>query len=110
MMVWKTNKEIPFGDYTARFMTLYEDTRDTMCDSPRPEYAIASLEKNRRVEVVNRDRTTVWYQDVTREEGNAMYKEMLPLDHYGYGRNDCLAWLQAHGATITFTSGHYGTT
>ena len=101
MMQWRLNKEIPFSaEYTARFLTLYEDMRDTMCDSPRPEWGIAERKNNRRVEVVYRRGIVVFYKEVSKEEGNRMYLEMKPLDYYGYGKAQCNAWLIANGAKI----------
>ena len=98
---WKLNKEIPFScDYTARFYTLYEDKRDAMCDSVRPEWGIADRENNRRVEVIDRRGITVFYKEVNKETGNAMYLEMKPLDRCGYGVYQCLDWLKANGARL----------
>ena len=99
--IWKMNKEIPFSaSYTARFYTLYEDQRDIMCDSPRPEMGIANRPRNRRIEVQTTRGTTVFAKEVTKEEGNRMYKEMKPLDHFGYGVAQCNDWLRANGADI----------
>ena len=101
MARWKLNKEIPFSaSYTAKFYTLYEDVRDVMCDSPRPEYAISHRDKNRMVEVVDDRRRVVFRQEVSKDEGNAMYLEMKPLDRHGYGTWACNDWLRAHGANI----------
>ena len=101
MPVWRLNKEIPFSaGYTAKFYTLYEDTRDIMCDSPRPEWAISPRKNNRRVEVVDNRGITVFRQVVDKDLGNAMYLEMKPLDYYGYGSVECKAWLRNHGASI----------
>lgn len=101
MGIWKMNKEIPFSaGMTARFYTLYEDQRDVMCDSVRPEWGISTWTNNRRVEVVDRYGRTIFSKEVDRETGNAMYREMKPLDHYGYGRAECLAWLRANGGQV----------
>lgn len=99
---WRLNKEIPFSaGWTARFYTLWEDQRDMMCDSVRPEMGVSMDEKNRRVSVDdNRLGITIWSQRVSRNEGNRMYLEMKPLDHFGYGRAQCYEWLVAHGANI----------
>ena len=101
MGIWKMNKEIPFSaGMTARFYTLYEDQRDMMSDSVRPEWGISSWTNNRRVEVVDRYGVTIFSKECDRETGNAMYKEMKPLDRYGYGSAECFAWLRQHGARI----------
>lgn len=98
---WKLAKEIPFSaDYTARFLKLYEDKRDAMCDSVRPEWGIADCEKNCMVEVVDYRGITVFSVRVSKEEGNAMYREMKPLDHYGYGAVACADWLRKNGARV----------
>lgn len=99
---WKMVKEIPFSaGFTAKFYTLMVDTRDARCDSVRPEYAVADCALNHRVEVVDDIRRfAVFGRDVSKDEGNAMYREMKPLDHYGYGRAECMDWLRRNGANI----------
>ena len=94
-------KEIPFSsDFTAKFYTLYEDKRDVMCDSLRPEWGTADCTKNHRVTVVDRRGITVFSRDVNKNEGNAMYREMKPLDRYGYGYALCVEWLRKNGANV----------
>lgn len=98
---WRLNKEIPFSaDYTAKFFTLYEDTRDIMCDSPRPEWAVSQRRNNRLVTVENYKGVTVFSLAVSKDEGNAMYLEMKSLDHHGYGTAECKEWLRRHGAIV----------
>jgi hypothetical protein len=84
----------------ARFWTLYEDQRDTMSDDIRPEWGIAECKNNRMVEVVDLYRRTIFSVECDRETGNAMYKEMKPLDRHGYGRAECFEWLRQHGVNI----------
>lgn len=99
--IWKMNKEIPFSaGMKARFYTLYEDQRDEMSDCVRPQMGIAERKNNRRVEVVDLHGITIFYKECDRETGNAMYKEMKPLDRHGYGKWECLDWLREHGAQI----------
>jgi len=89
---WRMNKKIPFGDNEASFMTLYEDKRDVMCDSPRPEWGISDQPVNRCVEVDGPDGRVV--MRVTKEEGNALYREMVKIDNFGYGRAQARAWVR----------------
>lgn len=98
---WRLNKQIPFSaGYTAEFRTLYVDQRDAMCDSVRPEMGIADCAKNRKVLVKDFRGIAVFSKEVSREEGNQMYLEMKPLDNHGYGKFECLAWLEKNGVDI----------
>ena len=76
---WRLAKEFDStnGGFSARFSTLYEDVRDIMCDSPRPEWDVSHEEKNRRVEVKfgwGSGKRFVSY--VGRDEGNRLYMEL----------------------------------
>lgn len=79
MPTWKLNKKLDFGYYDAYFYTLYEDARDIMCDSYRPEWVVARYtDKNRMVELRDGFRNeTVWSRRVTKDEGNELYREMV---------------------------------
>ena len=102
MCEWRMVKEIPFSaGLVARFYTLFEDKRDAMCDSVRPEWGIADRAKNHMVKVVDYRNIAVFSQEVTKDEGNAMYREMKPLDRYGYGTAQCYEWLRNHGADLS---------
>ena len=94
---WHLNKRIPFGGYEARFSTLYEDKRDIMCDSLRPEMGVVGCERNRMIEVYDIYNSCVFTKICTKEEGNAMYREMKSLDRCGYGRFDCIEWMRKNG-------------
>lgn len=92
---WKMNKEIPFGFGTARFYTLYTDGRDAMCDSYLPQWEVSHQKRNRMVVVYDTvKREEVFRKMVTKEEGNATYKEMAKLDRHGYGAQDCREWVR----------------
>ena len=91
---WRFNKRIEFGDYEVEFRTLWEDKRDIMCDSPRPEWGISDREKNRSVWIQNRyGNREALRLIVSKEEGNAIYREMVKIDNHGYGRAAARAWV-----------------
>lgn len=92
MTEWRTSKRIPFGDNEAVFQTLYEDKRDAMCDSLEPEWGISEQTVNRRVRIEGPDGCLV--MRMTKEEGNALYREMVKIDNHGYGRAQVRAWVQ----------------
>lgn len=95
---WRTSLRIPFGDNEAVFQTLYEDKRDVMCDSPQPEWGISDQIKNRRIRIEGPDGCLVL--NVTKEEGNALYREMVKLDNHGYGRAKVRAWVKEKVAEL----------
>lgn len=77
---WRKNKTVQFinSGLMAEFSTLYEDKRDIMSDSVRPEWGISDREDNRRV--VIRDGTdTVCAVQVSAEDGNRMFLDVVEL-------------------------------
>ena len=88
--VWRINKVIDFGNNRATFMTLWEDARDVMCDSVRPDWVISDREKNRKIRIEGDDGTVTL--NVSKEEGNALYREMVKMDNHGYGRAQGREW------------------
>lgn len=79
---WRVNKSFDStnGGFTARFLTLYEDKRDIMSDCVRPEMGVASVEKNRRVEIkLGWGSGKEFCAVVNRDEGNRLYKELVKI-------------------------------
>ena len=98
---WRVSKSIPFGDYTAEFLVLYEDKRDVMCDSPRPEWGVADCEDNRAIHVRRNSGLSNRFGEVdevrfcvSRDEGNRIYREMVKIDNHGYGRFAADEWVR----------------
>ena len=82
---WRLNKSVsvPYAG-KVEFRTLWEDKRDVMCDSPRPEWGVADCEKNRLVEWTDlRGKRSVAVVD--RDTGNEMYKRVAALTKPGSG-------------------------
>ena len=83
-----------FGDYDVRFMTLWEDMRDVMCDSPRPEWAVSERDKNRAIRIMNLyEPGDSLLLRVSKDEGNEIYREMVKIDNHGYGRAEARKWV-----------------
>lgn len=90
---WRESKAILFGDYDVRFLTLWVDTRDVMCDSPLPEWQIAEGEK-RIIRLMSMyDHRDNLVLRVSKDEGNAIYREMVRIDNHGYGRAAAREWV-----------------
>lgn len=84
-MEWRVNKSVcvPYAG-TVVFMTLYEDLRDAMSDSVRPEWGVSPRVKNRRVEWIGSDGRVV-AREVDRDTGNAMYRKVVSVSRPGSG-------------------------
>jgi hypothetical protein len=95
---WRFNKRINFGDYEVEFRTLWEDKRDIMCDSPVPEWGISDALKNRQIYVRGRNSAESLRMIVSKEEGNAIYREMVKIDNHGYGCAEARAWVAEKAA------------
>lgn len=77
---WRTNKTIYFVNSViqAKFETLWEDQRDSMSDCVRPDMGISHSSRNRRVSITE-GRNVFFCREVTSEEGNLMYKDILEI-------------------------------
>jgi len=77
---WRTNKSVSFvnSSLCAEFATLYEDKRDVMSDSVRPEWGVSDRARNRRV-CVNEWGKVLFCEEVERDEGNRMYRDLVEI-------------------------------
>lgn len=86
MMEWRVNKTVgvPYtGD--VQFLTLYEDQRDIMSDSVRPEWGVANRVKNRRVMWYDVGGRVIESREVDRDTGNEMYRRVVAVSRPGSG-------------------------
>ena len=83
---WRVNKDVcvPYAGNVV-FMTLYEDVRDVMCDSVRPEWEISQRTNNRRIVWNGLDGRVVRVCEIDRDTGNDMYCRVVSLVHPGSG-------------------------
>ena len=86
MNEWRINKTVcvPYAGEVV-FMTLYEDMRDVMSDSVRPEWGISDRVKNRRIVWRGLDRRDVRACEVDRDTGNEMYRRVIAVSRPGSG-------------------------
>ena len=77
---WRKNKTVLFinSGLKAEFSTYYEDQRDIMCDSVRPEWGVSSRKDNRHV-VIRDGRGDLFSEYVDRDRGNEMYRDIVEL-------------------------------
>ena len=85
MREWRVNKSV-YVPYAGKvvFMTLYEDLRDVMSDSVRPEWGVSPRVKNRRVEWCDSSGRVV-AREVDRDTGNEMYRKVVAVSRPGSG-------------------------
>ncbi len=85
MREWRVIKSVnvPYAG-EVKFMTLYEDLRDVMSDSVRPEWGISPVVKNHRVEWRDLDGRVI-AREVDREIGNMIYKKVVSVSRPGAG-------------------------
>lgn len=79
---WKVNKAVDFCNSALRaeFKTYYEDQRDIMSDSVRPEWGISEMENNRKVVIYDGcGSEAVFDVQVSASEGNRLYRDIVEL-------------------------------